>query len=331
LNISIVNIYKKILLVLFSLFFVLLIIEFCAYFYIKIVIKKPRIYKGDPVLGYVVKPNLNVVRNNYNKIRYITNIEGERISEVDDPHKPANWGKDALKKILIIGDSFAEGTVNIEYRLDKIIQELRNEWSVRAFGAGGYGTDQQLILGRKYFDGLNEGDIFILLTCGNDFFDILREYNFGRAKPLLELKNDNIIEHPPRLDILSKLRELSYLGNYIASKLRPNRYNFSISELQKSKEIYYKFVLEETKQLRNRGVIFIIAYHSDWIADLYVEGGSTNDVFEKLALINSVKTLSLDKHINISNSEYFLNDNFHWNERGYKRVSSVLVDFIEGN
>lgn len=89
--------------------------------------------------------------------------------------------------MLIIGDSFVEGLVNFEDRFDQIIASKHPEWAILAAGCQGYGTDQEVLLAEPLVGTLGRGDVFVLVTCGNDFHDILRREYFARAKPYFTL------------------------------------------------------------------------------------------------------------------------------------------------
>ena len=43
-----------------------------------------------------------------------------------------------------------------------------NRFHTVAVGCGGYGPSQSTILAQSYLNLLGPGDVFILLTCGND-------------------------------------------------------------------------------------------------------------------------------------------------------------------
>ncbi|MGH7453914.1 MAG: alginate O-acetyltransferase AlgX-related protein, partial [bacterium] len=101
-------------------------------------------------------------------------------------------------RILILGDSFAEGyTVEFDHLFSEVLEkELNNEENqyceVINCGTGGYSTDQELLFlqteGKKYGP-----DLIILLFCDNDpWYNAQPKYYRG-YKPLFELKNGEMI------------------------------------------------------------------------------------------------------------------------------------------
>lgn len=150
----------------------------------------------DPLLGWRKIPNFHGthVQDEYTIVERF-NAKGLR--GPDYPYrKPAGE-----YRILILGDSFAEGyTVEFEDLCSELLEgklraELDRRIEVINAGTGGYGTDQELLFfrteGRKYAP-----DLVILLYCENDAPMNIKSnyYAMGRGqKPLFELADGQLV------------------------------------------------------------------------------------------------------------------------------------------
>jgi hypothetical protein len=149
----------------------------------------------DPLLGWRKIPNFHGthVQDEYTIIERF-NSKGLRGPEYSYK-KP-----DGEFRILILGDSFAEGyTVEFEELCSELLKkklntELDKRIEVINAGTGGYGTDQELLFfrteGVKY-----EPDLVIVLYCENDAPMNIKSnyYTMGRGqKPLFELADGKL-------------------------------------------------------------------------------------------------------------------------------------------
>jgi hypothetical protein len=144
----------------------------------------------DPLLGWRKIPNFHGahVQNEYTIMERF-NSKGLRGPEYTYEKPPGEY------RILILGDSFAEGyTVEFEDLCSELLErklnaELKKPVEVINAGTGGYGTDQELLFfrteGRKY-----NPDLVIVLYCNNDAPMNTKSYynTWDRGqKPLFEL------------------------------------------------------------------------------------------------------------------------------------------------
>lgn len=226
------------------------------------------------------------------------------------------------RRVLVAGDSFAEGPVEYIDRFDHIINQKSDTFSVISIGAGGYGTDQQLLLAKEFFQELQEDDVFILLTCGNDFQDILRKRSFGRLRPWYSREGqDDFKLHFPNPNILDLFRDRSYIIGYFLQANDMMLYDLSDEQLEESKKLYRYLVRNSLKPIKSRGVNVIIAHHTDRIV------GDLSQLFDEVES-DGIVTLNLDDYIPIG-SHLFIRDNFHWNEEGYLVVANALLGKLE--
>ena len=123
------------------------------------VLHQGRIFETDPVLGWKNIPYLSTARRNPNGELWQIQINSQGF------RGPDAWTWGARKRILVLGDSFAFGPgVNVRERFDAVLVRQRPAWSIVNLGIMGYGTDQEVLAGRRYYAGLQPGDALVLLT-----------------------------------------------------------------------------------------------------------------------------------------------------------------------
>ena len=157
---------------------------FCVEIYLKN--KKPTPYMHDSELGWTVKKefkhtyNEKDLYNNQYSSFYSTNNSGARSFTQKSSSNKFNQSV----RILVVGDSFTMdpyvGNNDMWYSIlaSKISKNTEQNVQVLAFGGGGYGSLQQLLLLQRYKEDIDNfsPNIFILQFCSNDFgnnsFDI---------------------------------------------------------------------------------------------------------------------------------------------------------------
>ena len=313
------NTFANIFLGLFFLLSFLVLVETTCQIYVYRIAKQGKLYTPDSVLGWKALPNLGLERKNPNGEFWVIKINK------DGFRSPSSWDANAEKRVLILGDSFAFGEgVNLEDRFDSIIMGLRPTWSFINLGMSGYGTDQEIIAGRKYFDLLKTGDVVVLLTHMNDFHDILRHASFGRAKPRFELNGKDFIERPPPLGFTEILRDKSYLFSFITSRFERRR-PISADEIFQSAGLYYALVQSMRKELR-RDVRLIAAFHGmNFLTEL--NAASISKMYERLCVNQNIDCISLDEDLTGSNGNFFPDS--HWTKEGHGIVAHKILEHIE--
>ena len=210
------------LLVILEIVAITAIFELGVRIYAAFIVKRQKIHRPDSVCGWRTLPNLNMQRLDPDgrPWQLITDERGVR--------GPSSWTSDNRKRILILGDCFVLGDgVNLLKRFDRRIAALEPTWDIIALGGLGYGTDQELLLGKEYFGLLRSGDICIFNTYINDFSDILRKSFEGRAKPWFTLSGGILTEHPPVIGAKEILREKSYIFSKIVELFEKDERKFS--------------------------------------------------------------------------------------------------------
>jgi hypothetical protein len=128
---------------------------------------KRMVYQYDQALGWVPKPDFaydevaHDVKGNPYEVKLSTNQYGFRAWEDT---------RSSRKKILFIGDSYT-GDPNMSDE-DAYFSQVRRLTGaeVFAFGGGGYGTLQELMILRKYVKQIDP-DYLVLQYCSNDIYN----------------------------------------------------------------------------------------------------------------------------------------------------------------
>ena len=286
-----------------------------------ILAKKGKLFRPDLELGWMPLPHLNLVRNN---------ATGEPWRVTTDPagiRGPSAWGSDDQTRLLILGDSFAFGEgVDLADRFDTLIKERMPGLSIVNLGVMGYGPDQQLIRARPWKATLRRGDAVLMLTYGNDFYDLARVRHGGRSKPWLEDIDSRLVEHKPAIDAFDILRDRSYVFTLVTRSLaRVGQSEHTERRLDDVGALYRKWVLQETADLVARGVVVIIVHHGDTVFELPF------DIAEVFATTcPSVSgCLALDENLaGHPRDEVFLRDG-HWAAGGHRIAAERIAAYLQ--
>ena len=209
-------------------------------------------------LGWVPLPNLDLERRNANGATWHV------VTDQDGLRGPAQWQPERAVRMLLLGDSFAFGEgVDLEDRFDMLLQRRFAGLSVVNLGVMGYGPDQQLARARGWLANLRAGDILLMLTYSNDFFDLASTTHSGRSKRWLERQGGALIEHRPEIGLIERLRDRSYIFSVVARRLNVDLSGAFAARLADSGELYRDWVLQETRPLLERGVHVVLVHHGD--------------------------------------------------------------------
>jgi hypothetical protein len=133
-------------------------------------------YRHDPELGWLPIPNSTT---KFTATRTITvHHNGRALRDasdyVDDPRKP----------IVFVGDSFVWGYDSEENErfTDVLQRDLPTEHIVNA-GVSGYGTDQEYLLLRRYWDQIKPRIVVLVVCTNNDRLDNSSNKRYGYYKP----------------------------------------------------------------------------------------------------------------------------------------------------
>jgi hypothetical protein len=311
----------KLLLLLAALIVGFIMSEAAAQIYVAKIAKQGKLFAFDGELGWIPISNLKLERNNADgdPWRIVTDANGVR--------GPGAWQPDKTR-LLMVGDSFVFGEgVNIEDRFDTLLGEAIPELSIVNIGVMGYGPDQQLIRARRWTDQLRAGDVLVMVTYGNDFFDISRPRHSGRAKPWIEEIDGRMVVHGPDFSMMDLVREHSYILYTLAREMTPGMGDDTKERLASAGELYQKWVLEEVRPLLDRGVRVLIVHHGDRQFELpfdvdAVFASTCDEVTGCLALDPVFGALPREA--------VFLQDG-HWNAGGHRLAAEELARYLRSN
>ena len=301
----------------------LVLAEIAARFYTYRILQREPRYETDAKLGWRLRPNLATRRRLTESHAYdlFSDGEGHRIAKGEREDIVARWRASDGPRILVLGDSFAEGFVDIEERFDRILAARHPEWSFLTLGCGGYSVDQEMIVGREFFDDLRAGDVLLLLTCGNDFEEVLTQSYSARARPNFTLEEGRLIEHAPAIGLREWFRDASYIASVVMLRFTEAERSFTPADRERARRLYAAIVHAETGQLVDRGVGVIVAHHTDWL------GGDKADVFRLVCDERAIHELPLDQHVvgdGRDGSPNLLEDGTHWSARGNVAAADAL-------
>jgi hypothetical protein len=286
-----------------------------------VVAKQGKLFRPDPELGWTPLANLDIVRNNANgePWRVTTDAQGIR--------GPSAWGAADHTRLLVLGDSFAFGEgVDLADRFDTLLLERIPNLSIVNLGVMGYGPDQQLIRARAWKSTLRPGDAVLLLTYGNDFYDLARTRHGGRSKPWLQEVQGRLLEHEPALGAFDLLRDRFYLFTLVTrSTARLGQSEHTEQRLESVGELYRKWVLQETADLLARGVLVIIVHHGDLVFELPFD---VAEVFARTCAGMSGCVALDDALARRPRAEAFLKDG-HWAAGGHRIAAEEIAAYLQ--
>jgi hypothetical protein len=309
------------LLVVLSLVIGLAALEAGGRVFATVIAQQGKLFRPDGKLGWTPLPNMNLVRKNASGElwRVTTDAEGVR--------GPSVWGDDEQTRLLVVGDSFAFGEgVDLADRFDTLVQGRMPSLSIVNLGVMGYGPDQQLIRARPWKRTLRPGDAMLLLTYGNDFYDLARTRHGGRSKPWLQDVEGRLLEHEPAIETFDILRDRSYLFMLLTRSLaRLGRSEHTEQRLETVGELYRKWVWQETADLLARGVRVVIVHHGDTTFELPFD---LAEVFARTCPGVS-GCLALDDVLaSRPRAEVFLADG-HWATGGHHIAAEQIAAYLQ--
>lgn len=298
-------------------------VEFALHWFVKNQLGAGKLYEPDPETGWRTLSNLDLVRRNSDGLswRIVTDEQGLR------NFRPAVGSPS--QRLLILGDSLAFGEgVSVEDRFDAFIAEAYPDLSIINTGVPGYGTFQQILRGRPFFDELESGDILLMVTCSNDFMDITRSYFVGRDKPVFLIdENGDLQEELPGITLRGWLRDKSYLASKAIAYFFT--YVTYTPEAEQSGIANYEAMIKNyLYPLSDRGVRIVLAYyqysdHSDENSMLIA------NTFDGLCLKDGVVCSTVNQVVDRQEgSPHILRDG-HWSVEGNARVSDLIIQALE--
>jgi len=129
------------------------------------------LYRYDAELGWFPIENSQ---------RPFTGSQTIHVEHNQDGFRDRGRGVKVEPRILFLGDSFVWGyDVEASDRFTERLAEAMPHWEILNLGVSGYGTDQELVLLRKYFERYQPDIVFVVLCQDNDIADNRANVNFG--------------------------------------------------------------------------------------------------------------------------------------------------------
>lgn len=299
----------------------LLLVEAAAQVYAAKIAGKAKLFQADPNLGWSMLPNLDVVRRDPIGGTWTIRTGGK------------GWrGPDGFvagkRKILVAGDSFVMGeNVEQEQRFDHVLAGSPFDASVVNVGVMGFGTDQQLLAAAPYLSELGAGDLFVLVTYSNDFYDLCLQRHSGRAKPYYALTGDGQLRlHPPVITAVEWLRDKSFLFAVVARVFEPHHDAADARALTTCARIYERLVLQTSDALAARGAKTLVVRHGLDMVNVAEHRAIAQASLDNVCAAPSVRCLDLDPSLTKTATQalYFDHD-IHWNQAGHEKVAGLLA------
>ncbi len=271
-------------------------------------------YDHDLELGWFPKKNSTKKFEGSKIIDVTHNSLGFRDIEYQPNNKP---------NIIFLGDSFTWGyDVQVDERFtEKLRRKFQNKFNILNFGVSGYGTDQEFLLLKKYYDQFKPKIVFVIF-CNNDFYNNSNNivYN-GYQKPYFVSENDKLEVKGLPIEISTNYKMLnfdkdhpilskSHLIKWIAKLYGRVKYN-----LQKNhniKDPTYQILEEMDKYLIQKVGKLVVA---------------TIDYQTEMERFFAEKNIS---YVNLNNNFRFTSHGNHWTKEGHdfaaKKITEKILD-----
>ncbi len=259
-------------------------------------------------------------------------------------------GQVNIKRILVIGDSFAWG-YGVE-ETQRFSQLLETSMGVEVINAGvsGYSTDQELLWlkgeGIKY-----ETDLVILVFAGNDIGDndqqlvstIYYKPQFVREEGHLILKGYPVPKTGPEGRFVYSISQRSALAYFLVrryfdlhsfySNLKNNSDTVSasaasISPAKDSFGLSIALLDEVRKTADSMGAKFMIVATDRWWND---PSGETYKDFIDTLQTEGYLVLDVESMPGFDPGEMLIPNDGHWSSAGHEFVAKKIKEFIESN
>jgi hypothetical protein len=322
------NLLKNLSLLLISISLTIIVLEFflrlaghVPFKYFNSNSPHPSIYKVDKKLGWTSKKGIhssNIDNNNIISYKFLE--DGSRYTGFDLKKNLSE------KKIILIGGSFTLGeAINDGETLAYHLQKNLNDYEIKNFGIGGYGTYQSYLKLLNIFDTIENIDYVIY-----PFIDHHEIRNIGDASwlefiskharapvhmPYVKLdKKNNIVEYSPIKYLVLPLSNYSVLITKIQKKIM-RMYLFSKNKDMKliTKKLIIK--MNELSQKNNSKFIFV---------NLSSDKLKVSD-YEKFSLENDIQFINCQIELD---NKHTVQDGVHPNGLANKKYSSCILNTI---
>lgn len=288
--------------------------------------------------GYVLKKTFSQDYR-YLGFNFVMNVTTNSYGHRDEEYNPSDFSNPNIKKILILGDSYAFGQgVNLPERFDSLLEhelaKLDKDYLVINCGVGGWGTLQQVKYARDHFH-VFQPDMIVLMFCGNDPDD---------DEAFLRRETDNergFFYFPGKIF----LRDHSHLYRFLYKSFITIRHKRNVEKklermpYPKTAEIDTQSASLITDDQWRRTLQIIKDFHEDFLAynpDGVLIVQSTNpsqqDIRNHLSLLTNGSNLFYvdmkDEVTSLSREDMVLPHDGHWSRRMHMIYAQALYRTI---
>ena len=330
------GLFKNILLFIFAIFLCFLLLELgIRFFYpvINVSVLDKEIFRRDDVLGYVLKPNIDITKENVGKI-FTTRSNSNGLRNDQDYNK---GGHPNSFRILGLGDSVTYGFgVNIEdtylkileSKLNKVPEKSRRKYEVINAAFPGWSIAQELLFlvteGMEYKPDL--------VTVGFVDDDIFRNDKYYDSTMSLALSSGEM----PRENIGRLAKAESDCASLVQGLLftRTKLFPFIFSKTQSLRSEYFMdYSINQTQSIflalnefcNNNDIPLLVV-----VIPLRKEETTVNNIMISFFKENNIKSLDLRDSFLRSKQELFLAKDNHPNPEGHKLIAGEIFKYLRG-
>ncbi len=276
------------------------------------------VYRYDSELGWFPKEGYETDFSGAARTIHIKNNSlGFRDIEHNIDGKPV---------MLFLGDSFVWGyDVEAEERFTEKLRQKLPDWNIFNLGISGYGTDQEILLLKRFIGYYKPKVVFLVMCIENDLRDNASNMRYGYFKPYFDVTGNGLVlkgvpvpknltyfvrNHP----LLSRLWIARLLSVAIYPRLVFNDDPAASEILNLGHKNPTLLLLREMKTLTEQnGARFFVGLeqpHRQIEAFLDQEG------------VSYVQLFTFDR---------YMADGVHWTPGGHTKVSDIIYAFLKDN
>jgi len=291
----------------------LLCLELMLQAYVAVIAKRGKLFDYDVETGWHTLPNLDLVRLNAANQEWLIKTDASGLRTLSNQVAPDR------SNLLILGDSFAFGEgVMLEERFDAYIKRAMPDVNIVNTGTPGYGTDQEYVLGRKFFKSLHQDDVILVLLYVNDFYDVLRKEFALRSKPYFIREGNRWQLRNPEIGAFQWLRDRSYLIAVLGQLFEaPPGAAWDFDAAQS----IVTHILERIAAEKPSSVPVVLGYHGRLVGVPWPPNIQMSELCTRVALC-----IDLDPSLDAKTD--FLPDG-HWTPSGHKSIGERLAGALE--
>jgi len=307
--------------------------------------ERDRFWKYDPLLGWAHQPQQEGI---FETPEFHTVVQINKNGLRDREHSYERQNE--IKRILVLGDSFAWGYgVEESERFSQLVEKSLDVEVINA-GVSGYSTDQELLWYRN--EGIKyETDLVILELAGNDVGDnnqLLVSQIYYKPRFVIEEGQLVAIGYPvpetsPQgkfIYSLSQRSSLAYflvqryfdvLSLYSGTKGNPDQANSPGTGISAKGEPF-KLTIALIDEMRNiaesRNAKFMIVATDRWWNS---RSGETYNDFINILRTKGFLVLDVEAMPGFDPELMLISNDGHWNQAGHKFVADKIEALIESN